>query len=233
MTGDTNGRRDIFVRDRSLGTTERANVSSAGAQSTVDHSFGAGISGNGRFVGFASAASDLVSGDTNFFFDIFVRDRIGGSTVRASVTSSGAQSNNDSGNGNATASLSSDGSYVAFPSSADNLVTGDTNGAGDLFVRLPLTFGVDTTSDANLQACTGAAGDCSLRGAINRANASLGADEISFNIPGAGPHTIAVGPGGLPAIGGPGEIDATTQPRYAGSPLIGIQGSGAGAGVKG
>jgi len=56
------------------------------------------------------------------------------------------------------------------------------------------TYTVDTTSDASLTACTSAAGDCSLRGAIENANASSGVtDNITFNITGAGPHTIVVG----------------------------------------
>src|SRR6185436_17337149 len=74
-------------------TTTRASVDSNGAQGN-DSSFELpSISSDGRFVAFASDATNLVPGDTNGFSDIFVRDRQSGLTVRASVDSGGAESN--------------------------------------------------------------------------------------------------------------------------------------------
>jgi Tol biopolymer transport system component len=133
VPGDTNAFSDTFVHDRRLGTTERVSVSSAGAQG--DHSSGnsAAVSADGRYVAFLSAASTLVPGDTNGAFDIFVRDRRLGTTERVSVDSSGAQGNLDSDISGL--SISADGRFVAFASDATNLVTGDTNGATDVFVR--------------------------------------------------------------------------------------------------
>src|SRR6185295_18074399 len=87
--------------------------------------------GDGRFVVFDSQATNLVAGDTNGFADCFVRDTQTGSTVRVSVDSSGNQSNGDSG----TAWASANGRYVLFDSNATNLVSGDTNGASDVFLK--------------------------------------------------------------------------------------------------
>jgi hypothetical protein len=92
---------------------------------------------------------------------------------------------------------------------------------------------VDTTSDANLTACTLAAADCSLRGAINNANGNAGTDTINFNIPGGGPQTINVGAGGLPGIGDPVVIDGTSEPDFVSTPIVELNGSGAGASPSG
>jgi len=88
------------------------------------------------------------------------------------------------------------------------------------------TFTVNTADDHNDGVCN--AGDCTLREAINAANAG---DTISFNIPGSGVHTINATSGF--SITKAVTIDGTTQPGYAGAPLIEINGAGAGAGVNG
>src|SRR5262245_4804455 len=85
------------------------------------------MSRDGRYVAFASAASNLVSGDNNNMSDIFVHDRVARSTVRVSVGSGAVQANGDS----SAPALSEDGRYVAFASNASNLVVGDTNSAAD------------------------------------------------------------------------------------------------------
>jgi len=130
VTGDTNAVEDIFLRDRQLGTTERISVDSSGTQSNGSSDRGS-ISADGRYVSFESVATNLVPGDTNASMDVFVRDRQLGTTERVSVDSGGVQGNADS----AERSLSADGRYVAFTSSASNLVAGDTNGFSDVFVR--------------------------------------------------------------------------------------------------
>jgi PKD repeat protein len=130
VEGDINGSRDVFVRDRLLGTTELASVSSDGTHGN-SYSGDPSISADGRFVAFHAWASNLVPGDTNGASDIFVRDRLLGTTERVSVSSAGVQGNGWS----EFAMISGDGRFVSFFSSASNLVPGDTNGGWDIFVR--------------------------------------------------------------------------------------------------
>jgi Tol biopolymer transport system component len=150
VAGDTNKHYDVFVRDRQTGSTERVSISTAGAQGDGDSASPA-ISADGRFVAFQSAATNLVPGDTNGHFDVFVRDRLTGNTERVSVSSSGAQADGNSG----FAAISGDGRFVAFSSAATNLVPGDTNNHWDVFVRDRLT---GNTERINLSTA-GAQGD--------------------------------------------------------------------------
>jgi Tol biopolymer transport system component len=131
VANDTNGVYDIFVHDRATGLTERVSVDSTGAQAN-GYSVAPSLSADGRFVAFASDATNLVAGDTNGFTDIFVHDRVTGVTERVSVDSSGGEGD---GASNGRTSLSSDGAIVAFDSDATNFVPGDTNGALDVFVH--------------------------------------------------------------------------------------------------
>src|SRR3990170_4042101 len=121
---------DVFVHDRQTGVTQRVSVASDGSQGNKG-SGSPSISADGRYVAFASYASNLVSGDTNDWDDIFVHDRQTGSTQRVSVASDGSQGNRDS----YCSSISADGRYVAFDSYASNLVSGDTNSSWDIFVH--------------------------------------------------------------------------------------------------
>jgi predicted RNA-binding protein with TRAM domain len=131
VPGDTNGERDIFVHDRQTGQTTRVNVSSSGQQANGVTWYGVSISAEGRFVAFASDATNLVPGDTNGDRDIFVHDRQTGETTRVSLTATGEQGNG----GSSTSSISANGRFVAFDSTAADLVPGDTNGVSDTFVR--------------------------------------------------------------------------------------------------
>jgi Tol biopolymer transport system component len=89
------------------------------------------LSANARYVAFSTDASNLVPGDTNSRWDIFVRDRQLGQTQRVSISSNGVQANHNSD----LSSISGDGRYIAFSSSASNLVPGDGNGFSDVFVH--------------------------------------------------------------------------------------------------
>jgi Tol biopolymer transport system component len=133
---DTNRLADVFVRDRRTGKTTRVSVDSRGRQGGGDHTMNGSnapvISANGRYVAFHSADSNLVRGDTNGVFDIFVHDRRTGRTTRVSVSTAGAQANQES---LGAASISADGRYVAFTSLASNLVAGDRNDITDVFVH--------------------------------------------------------------------------------------------------
>lgn len=130
VPGDTNGYYDVFVHDRTKGTTERVSVASDGTEANIYSTYPA-ISADGRSIAFRSYATNLVPGDTNGRADIFVHDRESGSTERVSVASDGTQSNAHS----YLPSISADGSYIAFSTSASTLVPGDTNGQFDVFVR--------------------------------------------------------------------------------------------------
>jgi Tol biopolymer transport system component len=132
VSGDTNGFGDVFVRDHQTGDTERVSVDSSGTQADGE-SLNAAISSEGRYVAFVSAATNLVPGDTNDVFDVFVHDRDTGVTERVSVDSTGAQA--DFHSFDFPPSISGDGRYVAYYSQAFNLVAGDTNNHADVFVH--------------------------------------------------------------------------------------------------
>jgi Tol biopolymer transport system component len=130
VDGDTNGVTDVFLFDREGRTTQRVSVAADGGQAN-GFSLTPAISGDGRVVAFASAASNLVDGDSNGAVDIFVREWESGTTERVSVNSAGVQANGTS----FLPDLTFDGGLVAFKSEAFNLVPGDTNGWPDVFVR--------------------------------------------------------------------------------------------------
>ena len=130
VPGDTNIRMDIFVHDRQTAVTTRVSVANNGAEGN-GHSALPSISGDGRYVAFQSDANNLVPGDTNVRTDVFVRDRIGGTTIRVSVASDGTQGNGASN----SPAISADGHYVTFTSHSDNLVLCDTNNAQDVFLH--------------------------------------------------------------------------------------------------
>jgi Tol biopolymer transport system component len=115
------------------GVTERVSVDKKGTAGN-NPSQDAAVSADGRFVAFTSLADNLVRRDRNNVNDVFVRDRQRGTTERVSVSSTGAEGNDDSGTFQTLnePSISADGRFVAFDSLASNLVPGDTNGAPDL-----------------------------------------------------------------------------------------------------
>jgi Tol biopolymer transport system component len=130
VSEDTNEVSDIFLHDTLTGATTLVSVDSSGVQGNGD-SESPSISADGRYVAFQSSASNLVSGDTNEASDIFMQGTQTGATARISLDSSGVQGNGDS----ESPSISADGRYVAFMSYANNLVSGDTNSTGDIFLR--------------------------------------------------------------------------------------------------
>jgi Tol biopolymer transport system component len=146
VAGDTNNARDVFVHDRKTHKTERVSVASGGKQGLAESTFSS-ISANGNYVAFVSNAANLVSGDTNKADDVFVYDRETHTTERVSLTSSGVQGNDFSGD--TGLSLSASGRYVAFSSDATNLVSGDTNAIGDFFVHDRQTHKTERVSVAS------------------------------------------------------------------------------------
>ncbi|MFN8139928.1 MAG: hypothetical protein U0R49_09045 [Fimbriimonadales bacterium] len=129
VEGDTNGRRDVFLRDRWLGTTVIVSVSSDGQQGDYD-SWQPRITPDGRFVCFNSQAGTLVEGDLNIRQDVFIHDMWTGETERVSLRTDGGEGNGDSGLG----AVTPDGRFVSMQSSASNFASGDTNRTSDGFV---------------------------------------------------------------------------------------------------
>jgi Tol biopolymer transport system component len=114
---DGNLSSEVYLRDLQAGQTSRVSVSVIGGDPSGGYSTTTDISADGRYVVFTSIATNLVSGDQNDQADVFVRDRVFGTTVRASVDANGAGGNGYSDSG----TISSDGHYVAFETSATNL----------------------------------------------------------------------------------------------------------------
>jgi Tol biopolymer transport system component len=131
---DTTSNYNIYVRNRWEGVTHR--ITNAN-----DHCGNPVISGNGRFVAFSSVASDLVPGDGNGLADVFAADLWGGGISMVSVTPAGLPGNGMSGcydpvfTATRCLGISASGRYVSFPSMATDLVTSDTNGYSDVFLR--------------------------------------------------------------------------------------------------
>jgi hypothetical protein len=140
LLGDTNSKSDIFVSDV-VSDVVRVSVSSSGVQAN-GHSFEPSISAGGRFVVFASGATNLAAGsDTNGKSDVFLRDRdtdedgVLDEVGAASTTLISALPNGSAGNGaSALAYITANGHYIVFTSWASDIVSGDSNGVGDVFV---------------------------------------------------------------------------------------------------
>jgi len=155
---DTNGLRDIFVRSIAGLTTTRANVpdpSTGAAQAVGGASWDPALGSNGTMVAFESNATNLVLSDANTVRDVFVHNSaavtqpsgcpggvggvLAGGTKRVSVGTGAVEGNGSSFD----PSISSDGRYVAFASSATNFLATDTNAADDIFVH-DLCTGITT-----------------------------------------------------------------------------------------
>ena len=180
---DTDSNYDIFVYDRLTSTTRLVSVSSTGEKGNSSSDYPA-ISADGHFIVFKSAATNLVSGDTNAKTDTFIYDLLTGITNRVSVSSSGQQANNESSG--YVPAISSDGNFIAFESTANNLVIGDTNGKGDIFVhdRSPSVITPSLHYSGPVQTVTG--GQLRLQASLTDPGTSLGLPYllVNFNLGG-------------------------------------------------
>ncbi len=129
-SADGNFQSDVFLVDRLEHRIQRVSDASSTTQADADSRHPT-LSADARRIAFQSRATNLVPRDSNNVEDIFVRDLASGAMIRASTSASGSQGNHASEG----AFLSAGGRYVAFTSSASNLVPGDDNGAQDVFVR--------------------------------------------------------------------------------------------------
>lgn len=131
VVADSNNFKDVFVHDRQTGQTTRVSVNLFGVQGNWDSDYPS-ISADGRFVAFQSRASNLIGFDANGVTDIFVHDRQTHQTTRVSVTSTGAEANEDH---SFLPVISASGRFVVFSSNDDGLIDGDNNRATDVFVH--------------------------------------------------------------------------------------------------
>ncbi|MEO6711489.1 MAG: hypothetical protein ABI054_04660 [Planctomycetota bacterium] len=131
VVGDNNGLNDVFLLNRSSGAISRANLGNGGVEANAS-SFGGDASDDGRFVVFASNADNLAPGSASIDPQLFLRDTLLGTTELISVSLSGAPGNASAGE---TEAVSDDGRFVVFDSYASDLVPGDSNGFGDIFLR--------------------------------------------------------------------------------------------------
>jgi tricorn protease-like protein len=145
VANDNNGTWDVFVHDRTAGTTKRVSVDSSGAEGNDESWFATKVSANGK-IAFGSYSTNLVNGDNNNEADVFVHDLNTGETIRVSVDSMGAEAN---GWSDQHINLSTNGNTVSFASEASNLVANDTNGFMDIFVHDLETGTTDRVSLAN------------------------------------------------------------------------------------
>lgn len=130
VEGDTNGLQDVFLIDRTAGTTKRINLGPDGQQADSESS-SAVLSSDGRFLSFASAATNLVEGDDNQMDDSFVYDQVADQIRAMSRSATGEFGSGPS----QAAQFSSSGTCYVFASKASNLsLNSSTDEVVDLFV---------------------------------------------------------------------------------------------------
>jgi murein DD-endopeptidase MepM/ murein hydrolase activator NlpD len=120
----------IYLHDRTTGSTTLISRGPDGRPGDAESNAPA-LSGDGRYLVYASSASNLVAGDSNGVADIFLHDRTTGETRRVSVSSSGIQANRAAW----SPTITLDGRHIVFAATASNLTNGDGNGVADLFIH--------------------------------------------------------------------------------------------------
>lgn len=139
VPGDTNAAADVFVHELATVTTTRVSVSTSGQQGDAASDF-ATVSGDGRFVAFQSLAKNLVLGDTNNMVDVFVHDRVLGTTQIVSLNASGGPCAGGAG----YPRISADGRVIAYSSVSNDIVLPDNFTAGAELYARDLPTGVTT-----------------------------------------------------------------------------------------
>ena len=154
VAGDRNRTSEVFARDLVAGAIELISARAPALSSVTPNGpsglSAASLSADGRYLAFTSEADDLVLGDANGYRDVFLRDLLLGTNTLVSAATNGGAADGIS----TEAVISADGRYVAFTSSADNLVAGDNNSAMDVFIRdlqagTTLLVSVDTSGTSS------------------------------------------------------------------------------------
>ncbi|MAS95466.1 MAG: hypothetical protein CMO55_19880 [Verrucomicrobiales bacterium] len=220
---DSNGKLDVYVRDRELETTSLVSVSTGNVQADENCSDGV-ISGNGKFVAFRSVSALLVGMDMNSAEDVFVRDLDGGTTERVSISTGSVEAEFDCEN----PAISFDGRYVAFDSSSTNLVGGDSNMKFDVFLRdrdmnTTVLVSVDSdenqgnndsadpsiSDDGNFVAFTSSSSDLS-----EEQDDNVVSDIFVRDVAGGTTERVSVSSSGVQADGGSAQPDISANGRY-------------------
>ena len=130
VPNDTNGEEDVFIKDRVTGVVELISSTNEGEFAVGGDSQFSTISDSGRYVVFDSEGTNLVENDTNSNYDVFLKDRFTGKTIRLSL---GVNQNQGTG-WSFNPRISGDGKYVVFPSSSSNFIPNDYNNTSDIFL---------------------------------------------------------------------------------------------------
>jgi Tol biopolymer transport system component len=174
ISDDSNSLHDVFVYDVKNQRTVLVSRSNNGIPGNLG-SFSPAVSANGRYVAFDSNASNLVANDTNAVADVFIVDLLTNKIERVSVNDRQEQ-------GNAASyepAVSADGRFVAFHSSAANLVLADTNGVSDIFIHDRLTH---TTERVSVSSFGGQANGGSFAAAVSADGAVVAFDSLATNL---------------------------------------------------
>ena len=159
---DTNGQQDVFVRNLTTNTTSLVSANSGNTDSGNNFSEAPTISADGLKVAFLSTATNLVTGVTfanNYFANVYVRNVQSGTTTLVSVDPAGA---NSSDNSSFEATISGNGQFVAFSSSADNLQATPTNGSTENIFKRDLQGATTTLVSVNNAGTAGGGSDSFL-----------------------------------------------------------------------
>jgi hypothetical protein len=222
VVGDSNGKKDVFVRDRQTDVTERVSLTYLWGEANEDCER-ISMSADGRFVAFSSTASNLVAGDLNNSWDVFIRDRNpGGTTTRVSLSAGGLEGNESS----LDPALSADGRYVAFSSIASNLVADTWSGYKDIYVRdqtlgstmlVSRGVGAPANGDSNFPSISA---DGSMVGFESKANNLVLGDTNGFpdafvaGTGGGAAERISLTPGGAQGNNESSDVRISADGRY-------------------
>ncbi|QRM27783.1 M10 family metallopeptidase C-terminal domain-containing protein [Microvirga sp. VF16] len=189
VPGDNNADYDVFLKDLATGAIDRLSTTSTGAE-VHGWSEEPRLSKDGRYLIFASAADDVVPGDSNHKYDLFRKDLVTGEVIRLSISAEGIPSDDDTGYG---IDVSPDGRFVVVGSRASTLVPGDTNGQIDTFlidaVLMKNAPAVVAGRFVELRLATGAASSVRLDwgdGAVDTLSPSGGGANFSHTYAGSG-----------------------------------------------
>ena len=224
--GDSNRAYDVFVKTRSSGAIALASSDAAGVIGN-GNSRRPVISGNGQFVAFLSDATNLVAGDTNNTakdgkYDLFVKTLSGGAIERVNVDSAELEANA----GVSDVSISDDGRYVVFTSTASNLIASDTNGVADVFLRdrsLGTTIRISEASGVQADAASGSgviSGDGAYIAFASDATNLVGGDVngatdvFRYTVSGGALALVSVSTSSVRGTRGSGEPSISDNGRY-------------------